>query len=52
MSNFDQFFGSDNFDSSFNEQTVIIQEEQVVCETQEIEIVQQKLVVLVEAMKQ
>ncbi|EJD06565.1 uncharacterized protein FOMMEDRAFT_102402 [Fomitiporia mediterranea MF3/22] len=51
MSNFDDFFGQNNFDSSQNEQTVVVQEKQVVCQTQEIEVVQQKLVVLMEVMK-
>ncbi|KAL5525787.1 hypothetical protein ACEPAG_7124 [Sanghuangporus baumii] len=51
MSNFDDFFGSSNFDSSLNVQTIIEQQEQVVCQTQEIEIVQQKLVILTEVMK-
>ncbi|KAL5486007.1 hypothetical protein ACEPAI_7051 [Sanghuangporus weigelae] len=51
MSNFDDFFGGSNFDSSLNVQTIIEQREQVVCQTQEIEIVQQKLVILTEVMK-
>ena len=52
MSNFDDFFGLNNFDSSENVQTVIIQEQELVCSSQEIEIVQQRLSILVEAMKQ
>ena len=51
MSNFDDFFGQGNFDSSFNEQTIIVQQEQVVCNTQLIEIVQQRVAVLIETMK-
>jgi hypothetical protein len=51
MSNFDDFFGQGNFDSSQNVQTVIVQEKQVVCQTQAIEVVQQKIVVLMEVMK-
>ena len=52
MSNFDSFFGSDNFGGFNNEQTIIVQEQEIVCDTQEIEIVQQRISVLMEFMKQ
>lgn len=51
MSNFDDFFGQDNFDSSFNEVTIIEQQEEIVCSSQEIQIVQQRLSVLLETAK-
>jgi hypothetical protein len=51
MSGFDNFRGSGNFDGSQNEQTIVIQEQQTVCHTQQIEIIQQKLVVLQEMAK-
>ncbi|THH09157.1 hypothetical protein EW145_g2209 [Phellinidium pouzarii] len=51
MSNFDNFYGQNNFDGSQNEQTIIVQQQEVVCHTEEIEIVQQKLVVLMEVAK-
>ena len=51
LSNFDDFFGQDNFDSSLNVQTVIVQEQQLVCQSEQIDIVQQRISVLVEAMK-
>lgn len=51
LSNFDEFRGKDNFDGGSNVQTVIIQEQEVVCRTVEIEIIQQKLVILQEMAK-
>ena len=50
MNNFDSFFGSGNFDGSENKE-VIIQEKEVVCRSEEIEIVQQKLIVIQEVAK-
>ena len=52
MSNFDNFFGQDNFDSIFNEQTIIEQSETIVCSSEEIIIVQQRLSILLEVAKQ
>ncbi|KAJ3714283.1 hypothetical protein C8R42DRAFT_592124 [Lentinula raphanica] len=51
MSGFDNFRGSGNFDGSQNAQVVVIEEQQTVCHTVEIEIIQQKLVVLQEIAK-
>lgn len=50
MSNFDGFYGSGNFDGSSN-QIIVEQQEEVVCHSVEIEIVQQKLVILQEIAK-
>jgi len=51
MSGFDNFRGSGNFDGSQNAQVVVIQEKQTVCHTEQVEIIQQKLVVLQELAK-
>lgn len=51
MSGFDNFRGSDNFDGSQNAQVVVVQEQETVCHTEQIEIIQQKLVVLQELAK-
>jgi len=51
LSNFDNFYGSDNFDCSHFSQTVVEQEQHLVCHTQQIEIIQQRLVVLQEMAK-
>ena len=51
MSNFDDFFGQDNFDSSFNEQVIIEQDEELVCSSLDIQIVQQRLSILMEFAK-
>jgi hypothetical protein len=52
MSGFDGFCGSGNFDcSSSNAQVIVIKEQQEVCHTQQIEVIQQKLVVLREMAK-
>lgn len=50
LNNFDNFYGSDNFDGSHFSQTVV-HENQVVCHTEQIEIIQQRLVVLQEMAK-
>ena len=50
MNNFDSFFGNGNFDGSSNKQ-VIIQEKEVVCHSEEIEIIQQKLIIIQEVAK-
>lgn len=54
MSNFDDFFGLDNFDSSLNVQNIIVEEQQeeLVCDSQQIEIVQQRISILTEVIKQ
>ena len=51
MSNFDDFFGIDNFNGFSNEQ-IIIEQEDIVCESIDIQIVQQNLIVLLEVMKE
>ncbi|KAJ3734289.1 hypothetical protein DFJ43DRAFT_1064532 [Lentinula guzmanii] len=51
MSGFDNFQGSGNFDGSQNTQVVVVEEQQTVCHTEQIEIIQQKLVVLQEIAK-
>jgi len=51
MSGFDNFRGSGNFDGSQNAQVVVVQEQETVCHTEQIEIIQQKLVVLQELAK-
>ncbi|KAG6915186.1 hypothetical protein DXG01_012782 [Tephrocybe rancida] len=49
LSNFDNFYGSDNFDGSHYNQVVVSHE--LVCHTERIEIIQQRLVVLQEMAK-
>jgi len=51
LSGFDGFYGSDNFDGSHSSQVVIKQQQQVVCHSQKIELIQQRLVVLSEMAK-
>jgi len=54
MDNFDNFFGSENFCGSVSTQTVVTETEQesvVVCHSQSIEIIQQRLLVLQEMAK-
>jgi hypothetical protein len=50
LSHFDDFYGQGNFNGYHNQQTVV-EEKHVVCHSQEIEIVQQRLVVLQEMAK-
>lgn len=50
MDNFDNFYGSDNFDGSRSTQ-VIIHEQKLVCHTEQIQIIQQRLVILQEMAK-
>lgn len=51
LAGFDNFRGQDNYDGSKNDQVVVIQEETVVCETVQVEIIQQQLVILQEFAK-
>lgn len=54
MANFDNFYGVDNFDGSHfssESQVIVKQEQEVVCHTQRVEIIQQRLVVLQEMAK-
>ncbi|KAJ3770003.1 hypothetical protein FB446DRAFT_647747 [Lentinula raphanica] len=52
FSGFDNFYGVDNFSGIVSDQVVVEQQEEVVCHTVDIEIVQQKLLVLQEMAKQ
>ncbi|KAF8064128.1 hypothetical protein FPV67DRAFT_1420409, partial [Lyophyllum atratum] len=51
LANFDNFHGVDNFDGSHFSPVVVKQEHELVCRTQRIEIIQQRLVVLQEMAK-
>lgn len=51
LSGFDNFYGSDNFSGEISKQVVIEQEKEVVCHSESVEIIQQRLVVLQEMAK-
>ncbi|KAK7056863.1 hypothetical protein VNI00_002580 [Paramarasmius palmivorus] len=51
LDNFDNFYGIDNFSGHIVEQKVVVKKEEVVCRSQQIEIIQQRLVVLQEMAK-
>lgn len=51
MSDFDGFYGIDNFSGSSNTQILVVQQEEIICSSVEIDIVQQKLAILVEVAK-
>jgi hypothetical protein len=51
LKNFDKFHGVDNFDGFNFKQTFVKQEKELVCRTQQIEIIQQRLLVLQEMAK-
>jgi hypothetical protein len=48
---FDNFYGNNNWDGSRNSQTVIVREDEVICRTQRVEIIQQRLAVIQEMAK-
>ena len=48
---FDNFFGVDNFVGHISEQTVVEQSSELVCHSESIEIIQQRLLVLQEMAK-
>jgi len=50
MSGFDNFYGSNNYDGSRNTQT-IIKTKEVVCHSESVEIIQQKLAIIQETVK-
>jgi hypothetical protein len=50
MNGFDDFYGEGNFDGSRNER-IFVQQDRIVCRTEEIKIVQQRLVILKEVAK-
>lgn len=52
MSNFDDFNGIDNFDGSVSEQIIIEEETVTICVSQSIDIVQQRLSVMTEIVKE
>jgi len=51
LSGFDNFYGSDNFAGEISSQTVVEQSEEVVCHSESVEIIQQRLLVLQEMAK-
>lgn len=53
MSGFDNFYGSDNFDNShFSSSSIkVVQESELVCHSESITIIQQRLLVLQEVAK-
>ncbi|KAF8967143.1 hypothetical protein BDZ97DRAFT_1917089 [Flammula alnicola] len=51
FSGFDNFYGSDNFVGSFSETTVVTQTQELVCHSESIEIIQQRLLVIQEMAK-
>jgi len=51
MSGFDNFFGVDNFDGSRCSQTIIVTQQELVCHTQAVEVIQQRLLVIQEMAK-
>jgi len=52
LDGFDSFYGVSNFDGSQNSQVVVVEEQEEVCETVQVDIIQQQLVVLQEFAKQ
>ncbi|KAJ8502386.1 hypothetical protein ONZ45_g1921 [Pleurotus djamor] len=51
LNNFDNFYGSSSFDGFASFKQVVVQENRVVCHAQQIEIIQQRLVILQEMAK-
>jgi len=51
LSGFDNFYGSDNFVGRFSSETVVEHSEELVCHSETIEIIQQRLLVLQEMAK-
>ncbi|KAF8903114.1 hypothetical protein CPB84DRAFT_1845946 [Gymnopilus junonius] len=51
LSGFDNFYGSDNFVGHFSSETVVKHESEVVCHSESVEIIQQRLLVLQEMAK-
>jgi hypothetical protein len=51
LSGFDDFYGSDNFIGSIQTQTVVEQSQELVCHSESIEIIQQRLLVIQEMAK-
>jgi len=51
LSGFDNFYGSDNFVGHFSSETIVKHESEVVCHSESVEIIQQRLLVLQEMAK-
>jgi hypothetical protein len=51
MSNFDNFYGSDNFSGEISKTVIIEQQEEIVCHSESITFIQQRLLVLQEMAK-
>ncbi|KAF8903113.1 hypothetical protein CPB84DRAFT_1678317, partial [Gymnopilus junonius] len=51
LSGFDNFYGSDNFSGEISKQIIVEQQKEVVCHSQTVEIIQQRLLVLQEMAK-
>lgn len=51
LSGFDNFYGSDNFRGDIRKQVIVEENEQVICRSESIEIIQQRLLVLQELAK-
>jgi hypothetical protein len=51
LSGFDNFYGSDNFSGDISSETVVEQDSQLVCHSQSIQIIQQRLLILQEMAK-
>lgn len=51
FSGFDNFYGSDNFIGTVTSQTVVEQDQELVCHSLSIEIIQQRLLVIQEMAK-
>jgi len=51
LSGFDNFYGSDNFIGSVSSQTIVEHDQELVCHSQSIEIIQQRLLVIQEMAK-
>ncbi|KAF8964441.1 hypothetical protein BDZ97DRAFT_1660371, partial [Flammula alnicola] len=51
LSGFDNFYGSDNFSGEISQTTVIEQKQELVCHSETVEIIQQRLLVLQEMAK-
>ncbi|KDR82843.1 hypothetical protein GALMADRAFT_112932 [Galerina marginata CBS 339.88] len=51
LDGFDNFYGSDNFRGSIQKQVIIEQDQQLVCHSQSVEIIQQRLLVIQEMAK-
>ena len=51
LSGFDNFYGVNNFDGSQSAQIIVEQQQETVCQSLSVEVIQQKLVILQEVAK-